>query len=195
MSDLHWQTLDSDTLLDCRVFTVGRRRRRNHSRSGEFFVLEGNDWCNIIPITANGELVLIEQYRHGTDDVTLEIPGGIVDETDASPLDAARREMLEECGYDSARIEPLGLVHPNPAIQGNRCHSFVAFDASLTAAPRPDDMEEIRTRLVPMSTVPLMLRNGEISHALVVVALLKLFMISPEYSHSGLHGNNFVSQH
>jgi len=180
LPELFWDTISSDTLLDCRVFSVERHRRRNHHREGEFFVLSGSDWCNIVPITASGDVVMVEQFRHGTREVTLEIPGGIVDPEDSDPLAAARREMLEECGYDSGSIEALGFVHPNPAIQSNICHSFVAFDAYSAAAPRPDDFEELRIRLIPLQTIPALILDGSITHALVVSAFAKLFLGRPE---------------
>lgn len=176
MSTLHWDTLSSDTLLDCRVFTVKRITRSNHRREGEFFVLNGRDWCNIIPLTGDGQVVMVEQFRHGIGAVTLEIPGGIVDAEDFSPLAAARREMLEESGYDSEGIDAIGMVHPNPAIQGNVCHSFVARAVRRVADPRPDDLEELRVRLVPLVQIPALIQSGAISHSLVVAAFQFLFL-------------------
>lgn len=176
MSSLHWDTLASDTLLDCRVFTVERITRSNRRRAGEFFVLNGRDWCNIIPLTDDGQVVMVEQFRHGIGAVTLEIPGGIVDADDASPTAAARREMLEECGYDAEHIDAIGSVHPNPAIQGNVCHSFVARAVCRMADPRPDDFEELRVRLVSLARIPALIRSGAISHSLVVTAFHFLFL-------------------
>jgi ADP-ribose pyrophosphatase len=189
LPELFWDTISSDTLLDCRVFSVERHRRRNHHREGEFFVLSGSDWCNIVPITADGQVVMVEQFRHGTCDVTLEIPGGIVDPEDRNPMEAARREMLEESGYDGGSIEALGFVHPNPAIQSNLCHSFVAFDAYSAAAPCPDDFEELRIRLIPLQTIPALILDGSITHALVVSAFAKLFFLHPRLASPAMFHN------
>jgi len=165
---------------DCRVFTVHQHQRRNHRRRGTFYVLQGADWCNIIPLTAENEVVMIEQFRHGTRDVTLEIPGGIVDMEDVSPADAARREMREESGYDGDALEELGIIAPNPAIQSNHCHSFLVRNARPATAPRPDDEEEINVRLVPLRAIPQLILDGVIDHALVVVAFSYLFLRRPD---------------
>ena len=102
--------------------------------------------------------------------MTLEIPGGLVDQEAASPLWAARREMQEETGYDSEDIIPLGAIHPNPAIQGNRCHSFLARNVEKRFEPSFDTTEETEVLLVPLVDIPDFIRQGRITHALVVVA-------------------------
>jgi 8-oxo-dGTP pyrophosphatase MutT (NUDIX family) len=94
----------------------------------------------------------------------------MVDPEDASPLVAARREMIEESGYDSARVEALGSIHPNPAIQNNHCHSFVAYDVEQRHVPTFDSTEETEVVLVPLARIPDLIRAGDITHALVVVA-------------------------
>jgi 8-oxo-dGTP pyrophosphatase MutT (NUDIX family) len=167
-----WQRLDSKRIFDCRVFSLRGDRSRS-PRTGtehDFFVLEACDWVNIVPITADGHVVLVRQYRHGIDGITLEVPGGMVDTCDVSPLEAARREMNEETGYDSDDVIPLGSIHPNPAIQANRCHTFLARNVEKRHEPVFDGTEETEVVLVPLADVPALVRRGEISHALVVVA-------------------------
>lgn len=167
-----WKRLASEIVYTCRVFSL----RKDHNRSPrdgqahDFYVLESPDWVNIIPVTPDGQVVMIHQYRHGIDQITLEIPGGMVDPYDSSPLHAARREMQEETGFDSADIVSLGIIHPNPAIQGNRCHTFLARGAVKCFEPHFDTTEEAEVILVPLSNVPALIRQGAISHALVVVA-------------------------
>jgi len=168
----HWQRLGSETVYSCRVFSLARRRNRS-PRTGQahdFFVLESTDWVNIVPLTADDQVVLIRQYRHGVDGITLEVPGGMVDASDPSPLHAARREMREETGYDADDIVTLGSIHPNPAIQVNRCHTFLARDAVKRFEPYFDTTEETEVVLVPLREIPELVRQGQISHALVVVA-------------------------
>ena len=167
-----WERLAAEIVYECRIFAL-RRDRSRFSRDNaehEFHVLESPDWCNIIPLTADQQVVMVRQFRHGVAGYTLEVPGGMVDADDASPLAAARREMLEESGYDAARVEPLGVIHPNPAIQANRCHSFVAYDVERRRVPTFDSTEETEVVLVPFARVPDLIRSGEITHALVVVA-------------------------
>lgn len=167
-----WERLASEIVYACRIFSLRRDRARFSRDQAEhdFHVLESVDWVNIVPITPAGEVVLVRQFRHGIRDHTLEIPGGMVDPEDASPLVAARREMVEESGFDSPRIESLGSIHPNPAIQSNRCHSFVAYDAEHRHVPTFDATEETEVVVVPLAQIPELITNGTITHALVVVA-------------------------
>ena len=167
-----WERLVSETVYACRVFALRRERNRSprDHRTHDFFVLDAPEWVNIIPVTTDGRVVMIRQYRHGVDEITLEIPGGTVDPDDASPLHAARREMREETGYDSEDIVALGAIHPNPAIQNNRCHTFLARAVARREEPRFESTEETEVVLVPLAEIPALVREGSISHALVVVA-------------------------
>jgi ADP-ribose pyrophosphatase len=115
---------------------------------------------------------MVRQRRHGIEAETLELPGGMVDPEDASPLEAARRELLEETGYRAATLEPLGKIAPNPAMQTNWTHSFLARDVELVGAPTLDGGEDIDVVLVPYREIPERVARGEITHALVVVAFV-----------------------
>ncbi len=175
-----WQTIGVEPVYECRVFSVKTQRSRS-PRTGElydFHVIESPDWVNIIPVTADGRVVMVRQYRHGIGSFTLEVPGGMVDPGDASPAEAGRREMREESGYDSDEIVPLGVIHPNPAIQSNRCHSFLARNARLRHEVSFDSTEETEVVLVPLAEVPELIRGGVITHALVVVAFTHLTLLS-----------------
>jgi 8-oxo-dGTP pyrophosphatase MutT (NUDIX family) len=117
---------------------------------------------------------LIEQYRHGTNEISLEIPGGMVDEYE-SPAETAARELLEETGYSANRLELLGRTRPNPAIQTNWLHSFIGRDCVLSQAPQPDGTEQIQVRLVALDDVPKLIASGAITHSLVIAAFYFLF--------------------
>jgi ADP-ribose pyrophosphatase len=164
--------IERETLLELRIFDIERRLCRSPLRGSvhDFHVLVGRDWCNIVPLTDDGQVVMIRQFRAGTDEITLEVPGGLVDLEDASPLEAARRELREETGYEAASVEPIGSTHPNPAIQSNTCHSFVARGVRRVGPPCLDATEEIDVVLVPLSEIPARIAAGEITHSLVVVA-------------------------
>lgn len=177
---MSWKTTESRLIARTPVFSV-RRERRERTTSGrrgeakDFFILEAVDWANVVPVTAEREIVFIEIHRHGIDATSLEIPGGMIDPGDRDPAEAAAREMREETGYHSDRIVPLGLVHPNPAIQRNRCFTYLAENARLLSEPRPDETEDIRVVRHPLSEVPRLLADGKITHALVVAGLLWFF--------------------
>jgi len=114
-------------------------------------------------------VVLIEQHRHGTAEVTLEIPGGMVDSGE-EPLAAGVRELTEETGYGSARAELIGSVTPNPAMLNNRCHTVLVEDATVQGPCALETHEEIAVRLVPLAEISEWIARGDIHHALVVAA-------------------------
>ncbi len=167
----NWKRLESEYRGSYKVFQVRQDRSRS-PRSGEehtFYVIESGDWVNIIPVTPEGQLVFIKQYRHGAAEVTLEVPGGMVDDGETA-AGAARREMREETGYDTEQIVYLGGVAPNPALQNNVCHSYLALDARPDGTQRLDGTEDIEVLLVDPADVPTLIVNGQITHALVVAA-------------------------
>jgi len=171
-----WPVHERKQLLETTIFklhTHGSTSPRTGSRH-EFVVLEAPDWVNVIPLTVEGEVVMVRQFRQGRGEVTLEIPGGMVDPDDPDPEHAARRELLEETGYFPRRLEPLGVVAPNPAIQSNLCHSFLARDLELRGAPQLDSTEEIEVCRVPLVEIAQMIRDRRIDHALVVAAFWHL---------------------
>ncbi len=170
-----WRTSESKLLFTTPVFSVRQARKlrtSDESRSHDFYLLDAVDWVNVVAVTESREIVFIELYRHGIEEVSLEIPGGMIDPEDPSPAVAGARELLEETGYEAERLVPLGVVHPNPAIQGNRCHTFLAESARRVSEPRPDETEDIRVVLHAVDDVPRLLREGRITHALVVAGLL-----------------------
>lgn len=185
-----WDKLDSVPQGQYRVFDV----RKDHTRSPasgqeyEFYVIESPDWVNVIPLTPEGQVVCIRQYRHGTEEITLEVPGGVIDPEDGGdPMQAARREMREETGYDSDDLVPLGAVAPNPALQDNRCHMFLARNAQRNGAQALDGAEEIDVTLVDLDEVPALITGGKITHALVVVAF---YLLDQHRRHETNRGND-----
>ena len=174
---LPWDVVESTYISRKEWFTV----RRDHVRlpSGaeipEYWVTEYRPWVNVVAVTPQDELVLIRQYRHGIREVTLEIPGGLVEAAD-TPLTAAKRELLEETGYRGETWIDLGYVHPNPAIQGNRCHTFLALGVTPEGPQTLDEKEDIAVLLRPLTDIPRLIREGEITHALVVAAFWRFFM-------------------
>ncbi len=172
-----WETLEVGEPVDYKVFGVRQvvRRSSRTGRPGRFQILHMPRWTNVVALTEDDEVVLVEQYRHGLDTVTLEIPGGIVDDGE-DPAAAAARELLEETGYSGSEPQLIGTVHPNPAIQDNACTTWLIADARLTAEPSPDEGEHIEVLTWPRRDLPALLRDGRITHSLVVGAFHWLYL-------------------
>ena len=145
-------------------------------RTGTYQVLEMPDFVNVLALTPDDQCVLVRQYRHGIDDLTLEIPAGLV-ESDESPIAAAERELREETGYAGANSQLLGCVHPNPAFQDNVCHTVLVLGATRVGDPELDDGEDIEVVVVPRADLSTLVRQGRITHSLMTTAfyLLSLY--------------------
>ena len=141
------------------------------AKSGSFVQIRSRDWVNVIAVTPSDELVMVEQFRFGSQCVTLEPVAGIV-EAGEDPMDTCRRELLEETGYTSdSVVKPIGWTHTNPAILTNKCHYGLVTDVKPTGARKFDQHEQLATRLVPVSDVPGLVAKGVITHALAVCAV------------------------
>jgi 8-oxo-dGTP pyrophosphatase MutT (NUDIX family) len=171
-----WNETESKLVGDFRIFQA-RQVWRQSPRTGDvhtFYVLESQDWMNVIPLTAEGKVVLIHQYRHGTGEVTLEIPGGLVDEDDGDPARTAARELREETGYEAREIIPIGHTRPNPAFLNNTCYTFLALDACLVGSPELEGAEDIAVEEVQLASIRELIRIGRITHSLTIAAFYHL---------------------
>jgi len=137
----------------------------------EPYVIETGTWVNVIALTKDREVILERQYRHGVGQVMLEIPAGIMDEDDESPLQAAQRELLEETGYTSDRFIEVGKAYPNPATHNNLTYSFLALDVEKVDQQSLDETEEIEVSLIPFDELIAMAKKGGLPQALHVSAL------------------------
>ncbi len=145
-------------------------RNPRNGKTVRAVVLETPDWTNVVPVTSEGRIVVVRQYRFATGDITTEIPAGIVDPGE-DPQDAAIRELREETGYESADWMSLGYVEPNPAFLANRCHHWLARNCRKTGEPRPDDGEALEVLEMDLDEVRREIRQRRMRHALAVTGL------------------------
>ncbi len=160
--------LDTCQLPDGRIF--------------EPVILEFSDWACVFALTRQQEVLLIRLYRHGVGQVIWEIPGGMIDPGE-SPLQAARRELLEETGYSGGRWQEMPAVSPNPDNHTNRMHIFLAQDVEKTGAQSAEDLERIEIHPTPLAAVIQMAQNGNLLQAMHLSAL---FFALSELGHISL---------
>lgn len=168
-----WPKINSTPAGDFRIFTI-RSDRKVSPRTGrehDFYVIDCVDWVNVIALTPDQQIVMIEQYRHGSDTVELEIPGGMIDARDASAVAAGMRELREETGYEGENPRIIGQIYPNPAIMSNTCFTLLVENCRLKHPVEWDHGEDLVTRLMPVAEIPQLVGTGKIRHSLVAVAL------------------------
>lgn len=167
-----WRERSVEILFDHRLFRLERHELEaleGGASRREALVLRAPDWVNVIPLTDDGRVILVRQWRFGTAGPTLEIPGGMIDPGE-NAAEAAARELLEETGYRASEWTPLGATDPNPAFLSNTCTSFLARGLERLGEPLGDGEEELILESAPLDEIPELIRRGEIRHSLVLSA-------------------------
>lgn len=172
-----WDIIEDKKLLETPIFSLHQRellpdKKKN---TAPFVVLNAPDWINIIALTENQDVVLVEQYRAGIHESTLEIPGGMVDENEA-PLEAARRELLEETGYQSENWLLLGKTSANPAFMNNYTSIFLAEECVKAGEQQLDGNEDIDIHLLELDRFLKLVQNSTVHHSVVVAAAAHLLL-------------------
>lgn len=174
--NLIWELVDTREDRSYNLFSVTINKNRS-PRTGEiheFQVLNSPHWVAVIAVTSDNNLVMVRQYRHGTGELSLEPPGGLVKEGQ-DPEQSGREELEEETGYRSETLELLGWMYPLPALFANRFYVYLAPNAVPSGKLNPDETEEIETVLVPVEKVREYIRTGRITCG-VMIAALHLFL-------------------
>lgn len=177
---MKWKTLSSEYLFNDQWFKV--RKEVCETPHGKivdpYYVYEFSTWVGVLPITEEGKIIMVRQYRHALGEVCIEIPGGCVDDTDKNIEDAISREILEETGYSFSSFEYLGRISPNPSTNSNLLHMFLARGGKKTAEQKLDGNEEIEVMELSMVELKQLLRENKIVQAMhvscIIYALEKL---------------------
>ena len=170
-----WKRIKSKSGPDLKLFQVRWDSLKNPRTDKvlERLVLETNDWVNVVPITSDNHIVMVNQYRFGLSKITSEIPGGLIDDGEDSKS-AAIRELAEETGYTGGEWISLGSVEPNPAFHTNRCHHWLALGVERTLDPVLDPGEDIEVETLSFSDIRESIISGRIGHVLALSALSRV---------------------
>ncbi len=170
---MKWQIKNSRYLVDDQWLKVRADQCQlpNGKIIDPYYVLEYPDWINVFGITTRNEVILVRQYRHGIGRVVVELPSGAIEVSDKNPIDAAKRELLEEIGYTSDHFIQTGVVSPNPANHTNLTYCFLAKDLKKVADPKLDETEEVQTVLTPLEKAIEMVQRGDFLQALHVSSI------------------------
>jgi 8-oxo-dGTP pyrophosphatase MutT (NUDIX family) len=178
---VRWELVNDRLLRACRVWDLRERQYRHpiSGKEGDFYYIDSRDWAVVVARTKAGELILVRQFRWGADELSWELPGGIV-ERGEDPVEAGLRELSEETGYAAASGRRIGCCQPNPAILNNYCHIILAEDCECTQEGTAwDEHEEMEVRALSEAEAMDWARQGRIGHALALNGLL-FYLFSTE---------------
>ena len=175
-----WAILKRERVADYKIFSLLKKQVRS-PRTGdirEMHAIEFSDWVLILALTPQQEIVMVRQYRHGTEQVHLELPGGLVDPDDTSPELSAQRELLEETGFKVSDIRLIGECYPQPAVLSNRCKFYLAENAVKAQPQNLDAGEDIEIITIPLNQIRAKIERKEIDHGMVLLAFFFFRMSS-----------------
>lgn len=169
---MKWKTLESQQVFKSGLVSVDKEKCEmpDGRVMPGYYILRFPDWVNIVPVTADGQIVLIKQYRHATGEIHWEVPGGAVNRGEDPKL-AALRELEEETGYTSSELVKVAENFPNPALQDNKIHTYLAKNCSYKGAQDLDPFEEIEVELMDLTKLKQNLEAGMFNHNIVVASI------------------------
>ena len=169
-----WQQISSEYLVEESWFKFRKDQvlKSNGEIMPAYYVLEYTNWATVFPVTTDGKVILVKQYRYGLGQWSIEVPGGIMDAHETNPLEAGKRELLEETGYSCKEIVQVAVVAPNPATANNLMYCFLATGCELTHQQEFDEHEELEVMLVTIAELKQLLRENKIIQSLHVTAMM-----------------------
>ncbi len=180
---LEWKSLNKELLLKTRIMDINTQSAVSpEGNVSTFIVLDAPDWAIIVPFLDKDQayqeygitedcFLMVSQWRHGSESLSTEFPGGVVDKGE-DPLIGAKRELLEETGYEAGEVIHLGSINPNPAIYKNTLHIYCAKHLKNTHTLNLDDDEFVSFKAVPVTEVKANMGKEPYVHALMATALM-----------------------
>lgn len=175
-----WQTLEKTHIYDFKIFDAYLKKCKHPGwdKTATYSLIESPDWVNIVPVTKDNKIVMVKQFRHGIEDFTLEIPGGLI-EKDEDPKDAGKRECLEETGWASDKDAVyIGKTHPNPAFMNNLCYSYLWTDCYEKTEQQLDGNEDIEVITINADELKNYIAEFKIKNSLVLNGIFFYLMYS-----------------
>lgn len=171
-----WVIIDSTYPFVCPWLKVRKDvvKLPNGEVVSDFFVTEAPDWVNVIAITTDGSFIVEEQYRHGIQQVCFELCAGMVDEGE-TPMDAAKRELLEETGYAGGNWKSFGVSVPNASGSTTKCYHFIAADVKYSQTPELEKTEELKVHLLTEQELIQIMHDGRVAEAVMLAPLWRFF--------------------
>ncbi len=168
-----WTILNEEKIYSTSIFSLNRQecQLRNGKIMPAYYVMNFPNWIHVLPLTAQKEIIMVKQYRQGTQDWFLEFPGGSFDSKDKDPKVSGQRELLEETGYKSNQWEEIMCIYPNPAFQTNKLYIYMAFDCLKTQEPQLEPFEELELKVLSFEELECLSKEGKINHALMLSSL------------------------
>lgn len=171
---MKWKTLSSEYLFNDHWFRV--RKEICETPKGKivdpYYVYDFSTWVGALPVTEEGKIIMLKQYRHALGEVCYEIPGGCVDNADKDFEGAITRELLEETGYSFSSYEYLGRISPNPSTNSNLLHMYLAKGGKKIAEQSLDENEEIEVLLLGIDELKQLLKENKIVQAMHVSCIM-----------------------
>ncbi len=169
---MKWKTLESEQIFKSGLVSIDKEKCQmpDGRIMPSYYILRFPDWVNVMPVTKDRKVVLIKQYRHATGLVHWEVPGGAVHRGEDARL-GALRELEEETGYSSSQLIKVGETFPNPALQDNKIHTYLALDCELKGTQTLDPYEDIEVEAIPLEELEVWLRRGDFNHNIVVASI------------------------
>jgi len=177
MADLKWRVISSEYLFNDLWFKV--RKDICETPAGKiidpYYVYEFPTWVAAVPVTEDGKIIMVLQYRHALGEVCLKVPGGCVDDTDKDFQQAIARELLEETGYSFTSYDYLGKISANPSTNNNLLHMFLAKGGKKVSEQQLDGNEEIEVDLFTVEQVKQLIKENKIIQSMHVTCIMYAF--------------------